>query len=150
MDRRYKRPLNSGLLPEDDYASTEQRSAGFGPNVLSLQTAKDSSADWPLASSPGEPDLLLAPPKVSVTSETDLEYFLRKRSTVAVRHASGDRVVACMEIVSLGNKLSRRAMRNFVDKVSELLDRDIHLLVLDLHPPGRLDPSGIHGAIWRN
>lgn len=135
--------MNSGLLPEDYYALAEQRSAGFGPNVLSLQTAKDSGADWPLASSPGEPDLLLAPPKVSVTSETDLEYFRRKQSTVAVRHAS-------VEIVSLGNKSSRRAMRNFFEKVSELLDRDIHLLVLDLHPPGRLDPSGIHGAIWRN
>jgi hypothetical protein len=29
-----------------------------------------------------------------------------------------------------------------------LLDKGIHLLILDLHPPGRRDPHGIHGAIW--
>ena len=26
--------------------------------------------------------------------------------------------------------------------------RHFHLLVVDLHPPGRHDPQGIHGAIW--
>ena len=30
----------------------------------------------------------------------------------------------------------------------ELLDAGIHLLVVDLFPPGPRDPQGIHSAIW--
>src|SRR5262249_31510031 len=30
----------------------------------------------------------------------------------------------------------------------ELLDKRIHLLIVDLFPPGRRDPQGIHGEIW--
>jgi len=143
-----KRALNSGLLPDDYYALAEQRSAGFGPDVLTLQTVDPAGGESPMATDAGGAGLLLAPPTIPVTAETDLEYFRRKQSSVVVRHASGDHVVACVEIVSLGNKSSRRALRMFVEKVSELLHRGIHLVVVDLHPPGRLDPNGIHGAVW--
>jgi hypothetical protein len=57
-------------------------------------------------------------------------------------------VIAIVEIVSPGNKASRHAAGAFVQKAAELLDRQIHLLVLDLHPPGPRDPQGIHGLIW--
>src|SRR4029077_18883872 len=33
-----KRALNAGLLPEDYYAPAEKHAAGFGPDVLALQT----------------------------------------------------------------------------------------------------------------
>jgi len=39
-------------------------------------------------------------------------------------------------------------LRAFVEKAAGLLDKQIHLLIVDLHPPGRRDPLGIHGAIW--
>ena len=39
-------------------------------------------------------------------------------------------------------------MRSFVAKAAELLERRIHLLVLDLHSPARRDPQGIHSLIW--
>ena len=39
-------------------------------------------------------------------------------------------------------------MRSFVNKALELLDSGIHLLVIDLFPPGPLDPQGMHGAVW--
>ena len=70
------------------------------------------------------------------------------RNYVAVRHASGDSLVAVVEIVSPGNKSSRSALRAFVEKAAEFLDRRIHMLVADLHPPTSRDPQGIHGAIW--
>ena len=38
--------------------------------------------------------------------------------------------------------------RAFVEKAAELLDKRIHLLLLDPHPPGRRAPNGIHGEIW--
>jgi hypothetical protein len=39
-------------------------------------------------------------------------------------------------------------MRQFVEKAADLLNRRIHLLIIDLQPPTPRDPSGIHGAIW--
>ena len=80
--------------------------------------------------------------------ETEREFYRRKQNSVAVRHVSGDRVVARVEVVSPGNKSSRRALRSFLDKTSEMLDRRVHLLILDLFPPGPRDPYGIHAAIW--
>jgi hypothetical protein len=77
-----------------------------------------------------------------------MAFYRRKQKSVAVRHVSGDRIVAMVEVVSPGNKSSRRALRAFVEKAAALLDAQIHLLVIDPHPPGRRDPYGIHPAIW--
>jgi hypothetical protein len=146
-----KRALNAGRLPEDYYALAEQHAAGFGPDVLTLQGPSDGEGDTgPVASptSSGGTSVLLVPPRVRLAAETDMQFYRRKQSTVAVRHVSGDRIVAMVEIVSPGNKASRHALRSFVEKAAELLDRRIHLLVLDPLPPGRRDPHGMHGAIW--
>jgi hypothetical protein len=141
-----KRALNAGLLPDDYYAMAEQHAAGFGPDVLALQERESDEAETPQFPSGG--GLLLAAPSVPVTAETDMEFYRRKQNAVAVRHVSGDRVVAMVEVVSAGNKSSRNALRSFVEKAAELLNERIHLLILDVHPPGPRDPEGIHGAIW--
>lgn len=39
-------------------------------------------------------------------------------------------------------------MRDFVDKTLDLLRQGIHVLIVDLFPPSRRDPFGIHKAIW--
>ena len=149
-----KRALNAGVLPEDYYALAEQHAGGFGPDVLTLQGGDDSDGNGaaPVRRAPGHGGggggaLLLAPP-VPLTAETDLAFYRRKQSTITVRHVSGDRIVAMVEVVSPGNKAGRNALRAFVDKAAELLDNHIHVLVLDLLPPGRRDPQGIHGEIW--
>ncbi len=54
-----------------------------------------------------------------------------------------------LEILSPGNKISQKALRKFLDKACDLLENKIHLLIVDLFPPGRRDPDGIHAAIWR-
>jgi Protein of unknown function (DUF4058) len=82
------------------------------------------------------------------TAETDAEFYRRKESSIAVRHVSGDRIVAMLEVVSPGNKTSRHAFQAFVAKACELLIHRVHLLLVDPLPPGRRDPSGIHAAIW--
>src|SRR4029453_4999956 len=56
---------------------------------------------------------------------------------------------AMIEIISPGNKAARHPLRSFVQKAAELLSRDVHLLIVDLHPPGKRDPEGIHGEIWQ-
>jgi hypothetical protein len=145
-----KRALNAGVLPEDYYAMAEQHAAGFGPDVLTLQgsgNGDDGSGTGP-APAPNRGGVLLAAPTVQPTAETDMAFYRRKQSTVTVRHVSGDRIVAMVEVVSPGNKAGRNALRAFVDKAAELLDNRIHLLILDLLPPGRRDPQGIHGEIW--
>jgi hypothetical protein len=73
--------------------------------------------------------------------------YVRKASHVTVRHRHGD-VVAVLEIVSPGNKASRAEFRTLVEKSTALLRQGVHLLVIDLFPPGKRDPQGIHKAIW--
>lgn len=150
-----KRVLNGGLLPPDYYALAEQIAGGFGPDVLTLENVRTERAhtegDEPTAtgaSHNGGIALATAPPKVRFTATAETERYARKRSRVAIRHASGDQVVAILEIVSPGNKTSRHALRSFIDKALELLDAGIHLLVVDVFPPSPRDPQGIHGAIW--
>ena len=130
--------LNAGLLPEEYYALAEQHAAGYGPDVLTLEesTSDDRGSDWPDSPASGSTALLEAPPKVRLTAETDMEFYRRKQNAIAVRHVSGDRVVAMVEIVSPGNKDSRHSLRAFVEKAADLLDKQIHLLIVDLHPPG--------------
>lgn len=142
-----QRSLNAGLLPSDYYALAEQRTAGYGPDVLALQV-DSGDHDTPDSPTHREGGLMVAKPRVAVTSETDMEFYRRKQNVVAVHLVSDDRVVALVEVVSPGNKSSRAALRSFVEKTAQLLDQRIHLLILDLHRPGNFDPQGIHGAIW--
>jgi hypothetical protein len=67
---------------------------------------------------------------------------------VVIRHVSGHRIVALIEILSPGNKSSRHPFRTFLDKAVAALTHGVHLLVVDLFPPGPRDPQGIHGALW--
>lgn len=144
------RALNEGILPSDYYALSEQVAAGLGPDVLTLQAPAGEEGQERLG--PKEPrggvSLLVSPPRVEITAETEMEFYRRKQSAVVVRHVSGDRIVSVVEVVSPGNKAARAALRSFVEKAAELLDGRVHLLLLDLQPPTRRDPQGIHGAVW--
>ena len=148
------RALNQGVLPGGYYALAEQHTSHFGPDVLTLQSRprEDRARDTlePISDGSGGTDVgvIVAKPKARLAGEIDLEFYRRKQNVVAVRHVSGDRLVAIVEIVSPGNKSSRAVFRKFVDKAVELLSQDIHLLILDLIPPTRRNPNGIHGAIW--
>jgi hypothetical protein len=146
------RALNHGALPEDYYALAEQFAAGFGPDVLTLQGLGGNGhvSEEPLdVPSSGGMGVRLAAPKLQPVAETDMEFYRRKQKAVVVRHVSGDRIVAMIEIVSPGNKAARNPLRAFVQKAAELLDNGIHLMILDVHPPGRRDPEGIHSEIWQ-
>jgi hypothetical protein len=53
-----------------------------------------------------------------------------------------------IEILSPGNKDSRAALRDFLDKTIDFMRRGVHLLLVDLFPPSARDPFGMHKAIW--
>src|SRR5205823_4848476 len=130
-----KRALNGGLLPDAYYALAEQHAAGFGPDVLTLQGGRTDEDDGGPEGAPvsGGGGLVTVAPAVRLVAESDLEFYRRKQTTVTVRHVSGDRIVSMVEIVSPGNKASRHALRSFMAKAADLLDRRIHLLIADLH-----------------
>jgi Protein of unknown function (DUF4058) len=147
--------LNEGVLPPDYYALAEQIAGGLGPDVLTLENvppqAARSGGNGPGVAGAGNRVAILlatAPPRVRFTARAEPEEYARKGKAVAIRHASDDRVVAIVEIVSPGNKASRHGLRSFVDKAVEILEAGVHLLVLDLFPPGPRDPQGIHAAVW--
>jgi hypothetical protein len=74
---------------------------------------------------------------------------LARRRSLAIRHVSGHRLVALIEIVSPANKDRARHVDELVEKAVSALERGVHLLLVDLFPPGPHDTAGIHGAIVR-
>jgi hypothetical protein len=140
--------LNVGLLPRDYYALPEQVAAGFGPDVLTLQDRRPDADDEAAGGGVATATRLQTRPQTRFTAETDTEFYRRKKSAIAVRRVSGDRLVAMIEILSPGNKSGRGAFRAFVDKAWKLLEHRIHLLLVDPFSPGPRDPNGVHAAIW--
>lgn len=88
-----------------------------------------------------------APPRTQMIFRSEAEIYAAKANLVTLRHIHGE-VVAVIEIVSPGNKGSRSAFRSFVVKSGEFIQQGINLLVIDLLPPGKRDPQGVHKAIW--
>ncbi len=136
--------LNAGGLPADYFALAEQRIQGPIPDVLTLELSADSESG---TNGAGGLAVATAPPRTRLIRRTEAEIYAGKANRITVRHRHGD-VVAVVEIVSPGNKSSKAEFRAFVEKSAEFIRRGIHLLVIDLLPPGRRDPQGMHKAIW--
>ena len=81
---------------------------------------------------------------------SDVCFYLAKRRTLVIYHSTGDRIVALVEIVSPGNKHSRHAIDAFLTKAMSALDAGYHLMIIDVFPPARHDPDGMHGLIWEH
>lgn len=143
--------LNDGLLPPGYYAQAEQIAGPLGPDVLALQTdtypSTNGVSSGVTAGRTGGVAMATLP-QPRHTAEAEMDDYVLKRRTVVIRHTSGDRIVALVEIVSPGNKSSRHAIRSFVEKAVEALYRGFHLLIVDLFPPTPRDPFGLHAAIW--
>jgi hypothetical protein len=147
--------LNDGLLPDAYYALGEQRSGDIGPDVLTLRTAAEDTIDEDFArvggNGPGGAVAVAeAPPRVSIMQDAaeDMAFYLARQRTVVIRHVSGDRIIALLEIVSPANKRIHKNLDKFVDKLVAALQDGVHVLIVDPLPPRRYDPEGIHGAVW--
>ncbi len=136
--------LNAGMLPRDYFAMTEQVISGPIPGVITLQR-HDRPIGTPVPS--GGVAVVDAPPRARFITVAEPDVYARRANRIAIKHSLG-RVVAVIEIVSPGNKSSRRHVRSFVEKAVELLGQEIHLLVVDLFPPSPRDPQGLHKVIW--
>ena len=67
---------------------------------------------------------------------------------LAIRHTTGDQIVAFIEIVSPGNVESRLAAEGFLDKAAEALRQGAHMLILELIPPTAIAPTGLCGLAF--
>jgi hypothetical protein len=133
--------LNASRLPPGYFAMVEQQTGGPEPDVVTLEL------NPPPGSDPGGLAVAVQPPKARFVTRSEAANYARKANRITVRHPDGD-VVAVIEIVSPGNKDSRHAIRAFARKAVDLLQAGVHLLIVDLFPPGRRDPQGIHKVIW--
>jgi hypothetical protein len=141
-----KRALNRGLLPSPYYALVEQIAGGRGHGLLPLPGPTKGGV--PDLHPPGTIALATAPPRVHFRARTEIDVYATRAKAVVIRHVSGHEVIAVVEVVSPGNRNARHALRSFVTKAEELLRGGIHLLVVDLFPPGPRDPQGVPKGIW--
>jgi hypothetical protein len=141
-----KETLNSGLLPDGFYAMSEQHGGQIIADVLTLQVGDPAP---PVT--PGERSLALVevPPRVSRKAVTSPQKAARAlRRTLAIRHTSTHRIVALLEVLSPANKDRAASVAEFVRKAQSAINLGCHVLMVDLFPPGRSDPDGMHAAIW--
>ncbi len=142
------RALNRGLLPAAYYALPEQLAGGLGPDVLSLRRPSGNGASPNAGPPEGGVALAVSPPKVRIRMHSEANRYAAKAKAVTIRHVSDHQVVAMVEILSPGNKNNQNGLNAFVRKAHEALAAGIHLLLVDLFPPGPRDPQGIHRAVW--
>ena len=133
--------LNMDRLPSGYFAVVAQRTRAPEPDVLTFDLTP------PATPTLGGVAVEEVPPKAQFITHTEAAGYARKANRITVHHPDGD-VVAVIEVVSPGNKDSRHAIRAFARKAIEFLQAGVHLLIVDLFPPSRRDPQGIHKVIW--
>jgi hypothetical protein len=137
--------LNSGVLPQGYYALAEQHAGQSIPDILALHVSP-LTEDTLSIPSRGGLALADAPPRVRRKLTITPAASMRRR-TLAIRHVSGHRLVALIEVVSPSNKDRRDHVEGFAAKVASALGLSIHVLLIDLFPPGPYDLFGMYGAV---
>ena len=142
------RAFNNGGLPEGYYALAEQHAGDYAPDVLALERRDQAPrSDDEGESREGGVALAEAPPRLSIAlSVDDNTFYAKRRRTLAIRHVSGDRVVALIEIASPGNKDRLASVRAFVEKAEANTRAGHHLVIVDPFPPRAADPDGLCSA----
>jgi hypothetical protein len=143
-----RKALNGGLLPEGLYALAEQHAGRAIADVLTLHASPANVEPLPPLSTSGGTAVAEAPPRLR-RRETVEQATLTRRRTLAIRHVSLHRLVALLEIVSPANKDREQTVEDFVTKAADALASGVHLVMVDLLPPGPYDPQGMHAAIRR-
>jgi hypothetical protein len=138
--------LNEGLLPAGYYALAEQHAGRAIADVLTLHASPEPPGpEW---SPPATGGIAVAEAAPRVWRRQTVEPSTRgRRRSLAIRHVSGHRLIALIEIVSPANKDRFQHVEELAHKAVAALERGVHVLLVDLFPPGLHDPAGIHGSI---
>ena len=130
--------LNTGGLPDEFEARAEPITGRYSPDVVTLHTGRPGGSVGGLATA--------APPTARQVLKVERINYAKRKDRVIIRHDDGQ-VVAIIELVSPGNKDSKNAIRQFVEKAADIIHQGVNLLVVDLHPPTPRDPQGVHKLI---
>jgi hypothetical protein len=139
--------LNAGLLPPGYYALSEQVATRMQTDILTLRLPR-------LRGLPhnGGVAVAEAPPQARFRLRPDPQRKPRRPTRrgrhLVIRQITGHQVVALVEIGSPSNKDRKAHVRELAEKVMRSLEAGIHVLLLDLLPPGPHDAYGLHGAVW--
>ena len=125
--------LNGGLLPPDYYALGEQHAGHLVTDVLTLHASRPNGQP-PVPPAGGGVALAEAPPKVR-RQLTGIETYRQLRRSLAIRHVSGHRLIALIEIASPANKDRPESVDVFTAKSIECLELGVHVLLVDLYLP---------------
>jgi hypothetical protein len=125
------RTLNRGRLPRGLSALVEQRAGPKEPDILAIESGRRPSRL--------DADLIggattLTQPITQIVRRSSNEIYAGRANRIVIKHHLG-RIVAVIEILSPGNKDSRSAMLDFVEKTIDFLRAGIHVLVVDVFPP---------------
>lgn len=154
-----KEQLNR-LLPAEYYAMAEKHMiTGIG-DVETLTVGEDEEPGYSTDSAVGTMTASSrtiagigiddSPPRVTRHLILDDSFELSERARRIIVRTQGDhRVIAIVEIVSPGNKDHRYRLQTFVEKCIQTIRQGIHVLLIDVLPPGKLDPQGLHNEIWQ-
>jgi hypothetical protein len=137
------RALNRGRLPRGVDALVEQRSGPSEADILAIESRTRSHADRPLDGSVAT----LPAPATRIVRRTTKAIHADRANRIVLRHHLG-RILAVIEIMAPGNKDSRAALRDCVEKTVDFLRAGIRVLIVDLFPPPPRDPFGVPKVIW--
>jgi hypothetical protein len=139
-----------GILPRGYYALAEQHLGRKQGDVLALHASDpEERSEAPEPPEGGAVAVAEAPPKVHRTLVAPA-VEKRGQRTLTIRHISGHRIIALVEVLSPSNKSGADGAREFVQKALAALRAGIHLVVVDLFPPSKHDPQGMNAAIWEH
>jgi hypothetical protein len=136
-----RRTLNGGLLPPGYSAETDQIVTGREPDIVTI-ASNGSHPEGGLA-------VAAVPPRAQQIAriESEAAIYARKANRLSIRFED-DRVVAIIEVLSPGNKDGKGAIDAFKAKIVDFLRIGVSVVLIDLFPPTRRDPQGIHQLIW--
>lgn len=132
--------LNAGLLPTGLSALIEQHAGGVVPDVLAVERRGRKRPRGGTATA-------IAPATRFRVEAAQNHALVRRANRVAIRHRLGE-VVCIIEIVSPGNKSTRGAVAQFVEKTLEFLRGGVNVLLVDPFAPGPRDPYSLHKLVW--
>ena len=157
------RTLNAGLLPDPYYAYAEPQTGvsvdggggdeddpdetdrfggrRFEGDLLTLKRGGDAAGDGAFG---GGVALAERPPRAAVTAPLPLVAAGPRR--IAVRHRSGDRTVALIEVASRVRTGISRIVA-FGQRIEAALRAGVHVLLIDPFPATPLLPAGLPGEV---
>lgn len=145
---RLAEALTAALSP-NYFADIEQHGDERIADVLTLH-ASPPRGPKPVPAVGANTAVLDTPPKLAAhRTDGKIPKERLKRRHVVIRHTSGHRIVALLELVSPANKDRRLNVQRFAAKVEEALLKEVHVVVIDLFPPNRWAPHGLPARIWR-